>query len=84
MTTQEAIRFAATIEEPESRGFLIEGELVALRAVYHCTPDAVKRAALKYLLEQAERFRQSNAPGHRTWYPSHVKAAAYAALNFGV
>ena len=84
MTAQEAIQFAAAIEEPESRGFLIEGELVALRAVYHHAPDAVKRAALKYLLEQAEAFRRSDAPGHQTWYPPLVRAAAYAAENFGV
>ena len=84
MTAQEAIRFAAAIEEPESRGFLIEGELVALRAVYHHAPDAVKRAALKYLLKQAERFRQADVPGRQTWYHPLIRAAAYAALNFGV
>ena len=84
MTAQEAIRLAAAIEDPENIGFLMKGELIALRAVCHHAPATVKRATLKYLLEQAERFRQSDAPGHQTWYHTLVKAAAYAALNLGV
>ena len=84
MTAQEAIRLAAAIEDPESIGFLMKGELVALRTVCHHAPATVKRAALKYLLEQAETFRRPDAPGHQTWYPPLVRAAAYAAENFGV
>lgn len=79
MTPQEALAFSAALDPPFQPG--INRDLLYVLA------DALgprQRAVIvRQLLEQAEAFRNADAPGHRVHYPLHVHAAAAAIRLFG-
>lgn len=83
MTAAEAIRFASTLE-PKSYTGRCEIELAALRAAFDLLNMGSRERALSKLLADAEHFRRADVPGHLTWYEYHLRAAAWAAENFGV
>ena len=87
MTPQEAIAWAEAIPEEESGGYRPYDELHAvqdlLQALENHASKQAKAAALAEMLERAEAFRHSEAPGHLVWYHSHLRAAAMAAKRWG-
>lgn len=87
MTPQEAVTFAATLEDLEypnlsfDRLRIAEDMLAALEAV--ASPAMLKKA-LQELCDTAEYFRYSNAPGHELWYQPKLRSAAEAAVRWGL
>jgi hypothetical protein len=86
MTADEAIQYAAALDRvspptPE-RPYTMPGELEVLRAIARNASPALLDRTRRQLLDRAEAFRRADAPGHQTWYHSHLRAAAYICQHY--
>lgn len=81
MSPNQAIAAAAEFPKPD-----VWEQLQILREVLSAlekeiTPKALVRARKK-LLDNAEAFRPTDAPGHTTWYQHHLQSAAFACARW--
>jgi hypothetical protein len=78
MTPEESIRFAAALREQQNSYDRLDTLKETLHALETAADPRTLRRARKILLDNAEAFRRSDAPGHSTWYEHHLRAAAFA------